>query len=178
MAGTMARPARRWPISSPAGAAAAAACTSSSAFSTPKGPPASLAPRRPFPPTLPPAATPILLGRRLIFVDVHLGDSDFALERRCQFLEGRCDRLAGAAPLRPEIDQHRAGGLEHVGIEAGIGDLVGDAVGDVHGHAFGLRCLIEAWSESRKGRNTRQGESPEGNRGRLAAGHPRSMLAL
>ena len=40
-------------------------------------------------------------------------------------LERRGDHLARAAPLCPEVDQHRGFGIEDVGLEAGIGDGLG-----------------------------------------------------
>ena len=40
------------------------------------------------------------------------------------FLEHRGDRLAGAAPFRPVIDQHRQIRFQHFGVERIIGDMM------------------------------------------------------
>ena len=49
---------------------------------------------------------------RFIFGDRHL-----PLKLAGELLQNRPDHFARAAPLRPEIDQHRAGGLQHIGIK-------------------------------------------------------------
>ena len=42
-----------------------------------------------------------------MLVDVHLDELDLALGGPHRLFEGRCELAAGAAPRRPEIDQHR-----------------------------------------------------------------------
>ena len=74
------------------------------------------------------AADAIFHRRLRILVDVDLGDRDLALHVAGQLLEERRDHLAGTAPLRPEVDEHRPGGAQHIGLERGIGDLGGDAL--------------------------------------------------
>src|SRR5205085_4014371 len=72
------------------------------------------------------------LGRRaLVLVDVDLRDlqAPFVLSRH--LVEDRRDRLAGAAPFRPVVDEHRRLGLEHFRIEGLIGDM--PYIGTAHG---------------------------------------------
>ena len=42
-----------------------------------------------------------------MLVDVHLDELDLALGRLDHLLQHRGELLAGAAPRRPEVDQHR-----------------------------------------------------------------------
>ena len=51
-------------------------------------------------------------GQRLR-LDVHLADDDPARELAGEFLDGRRQRLAGSAPRRPEIDEHRLRVVHH-----------------------------------------------------------------
>jgi len=67
-----------------------------------------------------------LRGQVLVFVDVHLGDLEFAGLFPGEFVEHGRDRAARAAPLRPEVDQHGEGGLEDLGFPVVGGD--GDGV--------------------------------------------------
>ena len=48
-----------------------------------------------------------LRRNRGMLLDVHLDELDLALGRLDRFLEDRRQLLAGTAPVRPEIDQHR-----------------------------------------------------------------------
>ena len=53
-------------------------------------------------------------------------------------LERRRDHPAGAAPLGPEIDDHRAGGLQHLGFEGCVRNLA-------NGHG-GISLVLQAAS--------------------------------
>ena len=69
----------------------------------------------------------IATGRALVDIN-NLGDLEFAVQLGGELLEDRGDRLAGAAPRGPEVDEHgRARGidgrLETLGGE--LSDLVG-----------------------------------------------------
>src|SRR6185436_332317 len=71
------------------------------------------------------------LGRRLlVLVDVDLRDLEAPLVLLRHLVEDRRDRLAGAAPLRPVVDQHRGVGLQDLGLES----VVGHALDGVAGH--------------------------------------------
>ena len=50
---------------------------------------------------------PICLGNRRVMVDVHLDQLDLAAGGTHRLLQDRRELTAGAAPLRPEVDQHR-----------------------------------------------------------------------
>src|SRR5579875_689777 len=63
----------------------------------------------------------------LVLVDVDLGDLQPAGVIAGDVVQHRRDRLARAAPLRPEIQQHRCLGLQHLGFEVLVFD-VGDVV--------------------------------------------------
>ena len=71
------------------------------------------------------AAHRIVVRRHRVVVDVHLGDRQLAGELAGEFLQRRADHLAGAAPLGPEVHQHRSLGLQHVGGECLVGDGFG-----------------------------------------------------
>ena len=58
-----------------------------------------------------------------IGLDVELDDLHLAGEFDRQVVEDGIHRLAGRAPLGPEIDQHRLAGAQHFGVEIGIVDL-------------------------------------------------------
>src|SRR6266446_7477546 len=60
-----------------------------------------------------------------VLIDVDLGNSDLALHVARQLLQEGRNRLARTAPFRPEVDQHRTGGAEDVGVEGCIGHLAG-----------------------------------------------------
>ena len=61
-------------------------------------------------------------GRRpRVLVDVDLHELD-RLGGRVELLERRLDRLARAAPGRPEVDDDRRAGLQHLGVEGLVGD--------------------------------------------------------
>src|SRR5437016_11518186 len=66
----------------------------------------------------------IFRGGSGVLVDVELDDLDLAAERAGDLLQGRRDHLARAAPFGPEIDHHRARGLEHLGLEICVRNLV------------------------------------------------------
>ncbi len=61
-----------------------------------------------------------LPGHRRMLVDVHLHQPDLAARLRDDLLQSRLQLLAGAAPGRPEIDEHGLVSrvLDHVGREA------------------------------------------------------------
>jgi hypothetical protein len=72
------------------------------------------------------------LGRHgLVRIDVDLGHHQLALVLLGDFFQDRCNHLARTAPLGPEVDQDRALGLEHFGIEVCIGDVF-----DIFAHMF------------------------------------------
>ena len=63
-----------------------------------------------------------------MLVDIHLGELDLALRRLDDFLQDRRELLAGSAPLRPEIDQHRLplrflNDVLHEGLRRGVFDV-------------------------------------------------------
>ena len=64
-------------------------------------------------------------GRLAVGVDVDLGEDDLAAGLVDHLLEDRSERLARAAPLRPEVDHHRhlLRALHHLGGEGGVGDV-------------------------------------------------------
>ncbi len=66
----------------------------------------------------------VVLRRGLrILVDVELDDLDLLAERSGDLLQRRRDHPAGAAPFRPEVDNHGAGGLQHLRFEGCIRDF-------------------------------------------------------
>src|SRR4051812_49908311 len=65
----------------------------------------------------------VLRGGLLVLVDVELDDPQ-VLPLAGDLLEDRADDPAGAAPRRPEVDEDGRLGLEHVGLEARVGDVV------------------------------------------------------
>ena len=67
-----------------------------------------------------------LLGDLGVLVDVDLGEAQLALGLAHHLLEQGAKLLAGPAPGRPQIDDHRdlARGLDHVGHEASGGDIL------------------------------------------------------
>ena len=69
------------------------------------------------------------LGGLAVGVDVDLGQHDLAVGLVDHLLEDRAERLAGTAPLRPEVDDHgdRLRPLDHLGGERGVGDVDGHA---------------------------------------------------
>jgi hypothetical protein len=80
-------------------------------------------------PTLVAAGAPflnrIIVGiPRTPYVDVDLGNRHLFAKLVRQFLERGADHLARAAPFRPEVDDYRAGRLDHVRLEAAVGDLL------------------------------------------------------
>src|ERR1700749_1418165 len=82
------------------------------------------------------AAHAVFLRHVRILVDVDLGNRDLAFHLRRQFIQRRCDHLARAAPLRPEIDHDRALGVEDVVLEGRIGDF------KRHGNTLGLKLTV------------------------------------
>src|SRR5690606_29700654 len=71
------------------------------------------------------ALHPEHLGQPRVAVDVHLGQYPGAAAFDRELLQHRRELLAGAAPLRPEVDHHRRRerALEHLGLEGGLGDV-------------------------------------------------------
>src|SRR5262245_48148465 len=59
------------------------------------------------------AANLKLEGRVRVVVHVELPDRHFPRIVACQLVDCRCQTLAGAAPLRPEIHEDRLTGLQH-----------------------------------------------------------------
>ena len=57
----------------------------------------------------------VLLRERRLLVDVHLHDLVGALAHRRDLLDDRADLAARPAPRRPEVDDHRHVGAEHLG---------------------------------------------------------------
>src|SRR5712671_344831 len=56
-----------------------------------------------------------------VLVDVELHNLDLVAHGAGDFLERRRDHAARAAPLGPEVDNDRAGRLEHLGLEVRVG---------------------------------------------------------
>ncbi|MOA63451.1 hypothetical protein D3C78_1891880 [compost metagenome] len=52
------------------------------------------------------------------------------------FVEDGGDHLAGTAPLRPVVHQHRGAGLQHFGFEGGVGEMFDE--GASHGGFLGF----------------------------------------
>src|SRR6185437_9473524 len=69
----------------------------------------------------------------LVLVGVDLGDLQLALVGLRDVVQQRRDGLARAAPLSPEIHQHRGVGLQHLGFEFIVAD-----VGDMLAHGLVL----------------------------------------
>ena len=66
-------------------------------------------------------AADLILNRHvLILVDVELAHAHAAGVFRRQGVDRRTERTAGAAPLRPEVDEHRRIRLEHVRVEVAV----------------------------------------------------------
>jgi hypothetical protein len=72
-----------------------------------------------------------LLRHRRVVVDVHLDELDLALGRAHRLFQDRRELLAGSAPGRPEIDQHRLAlrFLDHVLHEGLGGGFLDQSVG-------------------------------------------------
>ena len=62
-----------------------------------------------------------------VLVDIDLGQHDLAIGGVDHLLDDRAERLAGAAPRRPEVDDdgHLLGLLDDLGLERGVGDVDG-----------------------------------------------------
>ena len=71
----------------------------------------------------------VLLRERGLLVDVDLHDLVGALAHRRDLLDDRSDLAARSAPRRPEVDDHRHVGAEHLGGEAGGGHRLHQALG-------------------------------------------------
>ncbi len=73
-------------------------------------------------------------GDARVLVDVDLDQPDRALGGGDRLLQRRAELLAGSAPRRPEVDDHRRGArrLDDVGHEAGVGRIL-DQVGGAGG---------------------------------------------
>src|SRR4051794_26680046 len=66
-----------------------------------------------------------VLHRRLrVVVDVQLDDRDLLRVLGRDRVENRSDRATGAAPFRPEVDHDRLLGVEHLGLERGVGHIL------------------------------------------------------
>ena len=76
------------------------------------------------------AAHAVARGRGRAVLDVQLGDGDLAGQLVGDLLQRRGDLLAGAAPLGPEVDQHRACRPSGRPARSFVGDLDG-----AHGNA-------------------------------------------
>ncbi len=74
-----------------------------------------------------------LRGDLLTFVDIHLDHAHGAIGPVHRFLERWRQLAAGAAPGRPEIDDHRrlARRLDHVGHEGGVGGVLDQVAGRI-----------------------------------------------
>src|SRR6476646_10305949 len=72
----------------------------------------------------------VLRSRLRVLVDVHLHDRQ-VVALLIELLEMRSDDAAGAAPGRPEIDQHGLGRLEYLG-----GEVVVGYFGEVSSHVI------------------------------------------
>src|SRR5690606_13759891 len=83
-------------------------------------------------------ADPEMAGERLLVVGVHLDEADVRVFLG-GLLEGRRERLAGAAPGRPEVD--------HDDVVAGDGlvELLGDKVGNCHAASSIKGTLYAFW---------------------------------
>src|SRR5262249_18752260 len=58
-----------------------------------------------------------------VLVDVELHDRELVAVLLGDVVQHGGDRLAGTAPLRPEVDEHRAGCLQHILLETGVADV-------------------------------------------------------
>src|SRR5690606_32513585 len=58
-------------------------------------------------------------------LDVELGDGDLPGQLLGDLIQGGRDLLTGTAPLGPEVHEHRLIGLQHVLLEAVVGDRNG-----------------------------------------------------
>src|SRR6476660_934225 len=58
-------------------------------------------------------------GDARVVVDVELSDRDASIVIGSEFVNGRAQPFAGAAPLSPEIHQHRLGGFDDGLLEIG-----------------------------------------------------------
>ena len=65
----------------------------------------------------------VLRGGLRVLVDVELHDLDLAVHRAGDLFQRGRDHAARAAPLGPEVDHHRLGALQHLGLEIRIGNL-------------------------------------------------------
>ena len=70
-------------------------------------------------------ADPVLTGGHRVLVGVELHELDAAVVLLGEFLDDRRDHAAGAAPGRPEVDQHRVVVLDHIQVERGVGRVSG-----------------------------------------------------
>src|SRR5665213_2631 len=71
-------------------------------------------------------AADAVAGRRVgIVVDVQFDDMDLVAKLAADLLQCRSDHPAGPAPFRPEIDEHRRLGADHVLMEAVVGNVPG-----------------------------------------------------
>ena len=77
----------------------------------------------------------VLGGGLLVVVDVEADDLQ-VVALGVDLLEDRVDDAAGTAPGRPEVDEHGAVGVEHVGLEVRVG-----YVGELARH-FGLLVVV------------------------------------
>jgi hypothetical protein len=95
---------------------------------------------------------PQLGGDLLILVDIDLDQPDRATAGLNRLLQQRGKLLAGTAPGRPEVDDHRrlARGLDHVGHETGVGGIHhrGSAAGSRTSGCSVFGCSVSGGSVS------------------------------
>jgi hypothetical protein len=90
-----------------------------------------------------------------VLVDVKLHDLDLVAHLACDLFESRGDHAAWAAPFSPEIDNDRAGCLEHFGFEARVGNFT---------HAHGAPRFFSNRELSTRGEQGTYGRPPEASR--------------
>ena len=130
------------------------------------------------------AAHAIALRRLRIVVDVDLGDGQLAVHVLGDLFQRRGDHLARTAPLRPEIDQHRAARFQDVGFERRVADMDGvggrgrggsRSLADAHPSVpvFGL-CRSGGWTGAIQfGCRIPLPSGPSGTKGRTLGGESR-----
>ena len=75
------------------------------------------------------AANAEFAGDIAVLVDVEFGNLQFASMGGGEFIQGRGDHFAGAAPFGPKIDEHGLVGLQYISLKAGIGDVFDQVAG-------------------------------------------------
>jgi hypothetical protein len=80
------------------------------------------------------AADAKFAGDVAVVIDVELGDLQLAVVGSGQLIQRGGDHFAGAAPFGPKVHEDGLVSLQHVGFEAGIGDVFDEVAG--HGSSL------------------------------------------